>query len=89
MNQARPAFLIGFRCTISIAQTQPPARHFSTFPEMSQTQQENFPAALLADLEKIKSAALADDYAYRQVTHLTENIGPRPSGSPQAKAAVD
>src|SRR5262249_39666522 len=42
-----------------------------------------------ADLEKIKSAALADDYAYRQVAHLTENIGPRPSGSPQAKAAVD
>ena len=27
--------------------------------------------------------------AYRQAAHLTENIGPRPSGSPQAKAAVD
>ena len=89
MNQARPAFLIGFLCTISIAQTQPPARRFSSFPEMSQAQQENFPAPLLADLEKIKSAALADDYAYRQVTHLTENIGPRPSGSPEARAAVD
>ena len=31
----------------------------------------------------------SDDYAYRQVAHLTENIGPRPSGSLQAKAAVD
>ena len=32
---------------------------------------------------------MSDDYAYRQVAHLTENIGPRPSGSLQAKAAVD
>ncbi len=38
---------------------------------------------------QIKEAALADDYAYRQLAHLTENIGPRPSGSLQAKAAVD
>src|SRR5208282_4374236 len=37
----------------------------------------------------IKAAALTDDYAYRQVAHLTENIGGRPSGSLQAKAAVD
>jgi Zn-dependent M28 family amino/carboxypeptidase len=44
---------------------------------------------LLEELSAIKSAALSDDYAYRQLAHLTENIGPRPSGSPQAKAAVD
>jgi Iap family predicted aminopeptidase len=44
---------------------------------------------LLQELATIKSAALADDYAYRQVAHLTENIGPRPSGSLQAKAAVE
>jgi len=56
---------------------------------MSEAQQQNFPPQLLSDLDKIKSAALSDDYAYRQVAHLTENIGPRPSGSPQAKAAAD
>ena len=50
---------------------------------------DNFPPQLLSDLERIKSTALGDDYAYRQVAHLTENIGPRPSGSAQAKAAVD
>ena len=50
---------------------------------------ENFPAPLLEELAAIKTAALSDDYAYRQVAHLTENIGPRPSGSLQAKAAVD
>jgi Zn-dependent M28 family amino/carboxypeptidase len=52
-------------------------------------QQENFPASLIEELSAIKTAALSDDYAYRQVAHLTENIGPRPSGSLQAKAAVD
>jgi carboxypeptidase Q len=58
-------------------------------PQMSQAQQDNFPPELIAQLTKIRDAALADDYAYEQVAHLTENIGPRPSGSPQAKAAVD
>ena len=41
------------------------------------------------DLVTIRDAALADDYAYQQVAHLTDNIGPRPSGSPQAEGAVD
>lgn len=50
---------------------------------------ENFPPELLKDLTAIKTAALKDDYAYRQLAHLTENIGPRLTGSPQAKAAVD
>jgi Zn-dependent M28 family amino/carboxypeptidase len=56
---------------------------------MSPAQLENFSPQLLEELSRIKTAALADDYAYRQVAHLTENIGPRPSGSAQAKAAVD
>jgi carboxypeptidase Q len=76
----------------SQAQTQkstPTPSPFSGAPQMSPAQQENFPAPLLDELAAIKTAALADDYAYRQVAHLTENIGPRPSGSPQAQAAVD
>jgi len=56
---------------------------------MSTSQQENFPPELLEELTSIKNAALSDDYAYRQIAHLTDNIGPRPSGSAQAKAAVD
>jgi Zn-dependent M28 family amino/carboxypeptidase len=58
-------------------------------PQMSQLQQENFPPQLREELATIKSAALADDYAYRELAHLTENIGPRPTGSAQANAAVD
>ncbi len=57
--------------------------------QASQAEQENFPPQLLEELAAIKTAALSDDYAYRQVAHLTENIGPRISGSLQAKAAVD
>jgi carboxypeptidase Q len=49
----------------------------------------SLPATLLQDLAAIRDAALTDDYAYRQVAHLTENIGPRPVGSPQAQAAID
>jgi carboxypeptidase Q len=41
------------------------------------------------ELAAIRDAALADDYAYQQAAHLTDNIGPRPAGSPQAEAAVE
>ena len=47
-----------------------------------------FSPELIHDLITIRDAALADDYAYRQVAHLTENIGPRPSGSAQAQKAA-
>jgi carboxypeptidase Q len=43
----------------------------------------------IGELAALRDAALADDYAYQQVAHLTDNIGPRPTGSPQAEAAVD
>jgi carboxypeptidase Q len=43
---------------------------------------------LKSELSGLRDAALSDDYAYRQVAHLTDNIGPRASGSPQAGAAV-
>jgi carboxypeptidase Q len=47
------------------------------------------PSELKQQLVALRDAALADDYAFRQVAHLTENIGPRPSGSPQAKQAAE
>jgi carboxypeptidase Q len=43
---------------------------------------------LKSELAGLRDAALSDDYAYRQVAHLTDNIGPRASGSAQAGAAV-
>ena len=43
----------------------------------------------LAELKKLEQAALTSDYAYRQVAHLANNIGPRLSGSAQAEKAVE
>ena len=37
----------------------------------------------------MRDAALTSDYAWHQLAHLTENIGPRPAGSPQAQAAAE
>ena len=43
----------------------------------------------LAELARLQQAALQSDYAYRQVAHLSNQIGPRLSGSPQAQKAVE
>ena len=40
-------------------------------------------------LQSVRDAALTSDYAWGQLAHLTENIGSRPSGSPQAQAAAE
>src|ERR1700730_12838729 len=46
-----------------------------------------YPAQTLEELKKLQQAALASDYAYRQVAHLSNNIGPRLTGSAQAQKA--
>src|SRR6202171_2433816 len=43
----------------------------------------------LSELKQLQQAALKSDYAYRQVAHLSNNIGPRLSGSAQAQKAVE
>src|ERR1700759_5584341 len=43
----------------------------------------------LANMERLRDAALTDPYALSELRHLTDTIGPRLSGSPQAQAAVD
>ena len=48
-----------------------------------------FSAQTLADLKRLQQAALNSDYAYRQVAHLANNIGPRLTGSAQAAKAVE
>src|ERR1700730_11247471 len=48
-----------------------------------------YSAQTLGALKKLQQAALASDYAYRQVAHLSNNIGPRLTGSAQAEKAVE
>ncbi len=43
----------------------------------------------VATMGRLRDAAVADPYAYNELEHLTDNIGPRLSGSPQAQAAVE
>jgi len=66
------------------AQTMSPAKHNDNNEVAAP-----LPADLRAQLIGLRDAALADDYAFYQVAHLTENIGPRPSGSVQAKQASE
>ncbi len=62
----------------------------SLHAQTNQTSAANpYSTQLLADLKRIQAAALESDYAYKQVAHLTNNIGPRLSGSAQAQAAVE
>jgi carboxypeptidase Q len=60
--------------------------------QSQQAQQQKpvvFSTQLLSELKRIQQAALASDYALRQVSYLSNNIGPRLSGSAQAEAAVE
>ncbi len=45
--------------------------------------------AQLRTMERLRDAAMKSDYAYAELQHLTDNIGPRLSGSPQAQQAVE
>src|SRR6266705_6612267 len=47
-----------------------------------------FSQQTLADLKRLQQAASSSDYAYKQVAHLANNIGPRLSGSAQAAKSV-
>jgi carboxypeptidase Q len=43
----------------------------------------------LGTMERLRDAAMKDPYALNELRHLTDKIGPRLSGSPQAQQAVD
>jgi hypothetical protein len=43
----------------------------------------------IATMAKLRDAAMQDQYPLTELRHLTDNIGPRLSGSPQAQKAVD
>jgi carboxypeptidase Q len=91
LNQLRVVFLLLlslFFSTEGVDAQQTPAATSS--PSVSPTPTPAvFSAQTLADLKRLQQAALTSDYAYRQVAHLSNNIGPRLTGSAQAAKAVD
>ena len=92
MFQSRRPFsllllLVGWLICASRSEAQSPAAPAAA-PSPSPTPVV-FSTQTLAELKKLQQAALSSDYAYRQVAHLTNNIGPRLSGSAQAAKAVE
>lgn len=63
--------------------------HFVALAQRRPASPSSYPEPLRNDLDRIRDAVLQSDYAYRQLAHLTNNIGPRLSGSPQAQQAVE
>ena len=78
-------FLLFLIPASSYGQVKPPQ---DAVPQETEAAKRAFPAQLRSELVQIRDAALQDDYAYRELEHLSDSIGPRPSGSPQADAAV-
>jgi hypothetical protein len=66
---------------------QPPSRK-NAVAEMGNESTGAWNAEQIANMERLRDAAIEDTYAIRQLRHLTDNIGPRLSGSPQAEQAV-
>jgi carboxypeptidase Q len=78
------ALLLSFVWAVTVAaQSAPIATSSSPSPTPSV-----FSEQTLCELKQLQKAALESDYAYRQVAHLANNIGPRLSGSAQAAKAV-
>src|SRR5438874_773475 len=90
MSNWRCLLCIGFALTTasSWAQTSSPVEGSTATPTPTATPIVFSPQTLV-DLKRLQQAALSSDYAYRQVAHLANNIGPRLTGSAQAAKAVD
>src|SRR5437762_10367974 len=98
MTHWRLFFSVGFGLTTlsAFGQTGSPVKGstsengLSESPTPTPTATPNvFSPQTLTDLKRIQQAALNSDYAYRQVAHLANNIGPRLTGSAQAAKAVE
>src|SRR6266581_8440970 len=74
-------------CALDISAQQTPVAASSPSASPSPTPIV-FSPQTLADLKRLQQAALSSDYAYMQVAHLANNIGPRLSGSVQAAKSV-
>src|SRR5215469_13593270 len=81
------AFLLPLAWAVRLsAQQTPPASSANGSPSWTPAV---FSSQTLSELKQLQKAALESDYAYRQVAHLANNIGPRLSGSAQAAKAIE
>jgi carboxypeptidase Q len=87
-------FAAAFACESSFSQTPAPAAEAPAptiqqrIEQMMETGSGAWTPGQLATMSKLRDAAMSDPYALTELRHLTDNIGPRLAGSPQAQAAV-
>src|SRR4029077_15363110 len=79
--------------TPAIAQSPTPPSARPSYQERLESLINPAPGAWSADelatMARLRDAAIHDSYALDELRHLTDNIGPRISGSPQAAHAVE
>jgi carboxypeptidase Q len=82
-----------FLCLPCEAQTPAPPAASSPYQERIMRLMKSSTGAWtpdqIATMGRLRDAAMQDSYALAELRHLTDNIGPRLSGSPQAQQAVD
>src|SRR5947208_3221530 len=90
MTNWQSLFFVGLLLTIASAPAQSGSPQEQSTPTPTPTATPVvFSPQTLSDLKRLQQAALTSDYAYRQVAHLANNIGPRLTGSAQAAKAVE
>jgi carboxypeptidase Q len=82
--------LAALRCAAQAAPQPPPpsSAMLDRLSALSVNAKSAWTPGQLATMERLRDAALNDPYALNELRHLTGNIGPRLSGSPQAEQAV-
>lgn len=78
--------------TISAAQNQQqtsPAGILDRLNAVTEIGKSAWTHEQIARMERLGNAAMKDQFALNELRHLTNNIGPRLSGSPQAQQAVE
>ena len=86
---ALAAVLAGPCCTAQSAPAQSAPSMLDRLYAMITEGRSAWPPEQLATMARLRDAAMQDPYALNELRHLTDNIGPRLSGSPQAQQAVD
>jgi carboxypeptidase Q len=78
-------------CSLSIAQNAPSDQ--TSYLDRLNARIAGGPGVWTPDqialMQKLRDAAMRDPYAMTELRHLTDNIGPRLAGSPQAQQAVE
>ncbi len=75
-------------CACALTAQRPPVPTPNPFSPQATPEPNPFSPQAMEEMKRVQQSALASDYAFQITAHLTDNIGPRLAGSPQAQQAV-